>query len=132
MPSKNSKGSAAGRKSNGRGFNAHRFIEYSLTTNDKEVLRAEYSESDFGYGLVEDLIAQGYKFSCSYSDASRCYITTLTDKREGGQFANTSLSGRGSTIANSRVACLYRHYVVAQEDWNIFGSDKDAEPDDFG
>lgn len=119
------------RPSSPRG-NAHRFIEYALSPNDKEILRTEYSESDFGYDLVEDLVSQGYKFSLTYSDSVKSFICTVTDRREDSQFHNVSLSGRGSTIANARISLLYRHFVVAQTDWNILDSGGTKGGEDFG
>lgn len=129
---KNSKSSGRGAKRSSSGPNGHRFIEYDLTSNDRQILRDEYSESDFGYDLVEDLIHQGYKYSCSFSEASSCFIATLTDKRKDSQFLRTSVSGRGATIAHSRMSLLYRHFVVAQEDWHILDSSGPTNIDDFG
>lgn len=131
MPN-NRKDAGRGAKRSSTSLNGHRFIEYDLTANDKEVLRSEYSESDFSYDLIEDLVQQGYKFSLSYSEASSCYIATITDRRQDSQFNNTSLSGRGATIAHARIACLYRHFVVAQEDWNVFGSGSVPRLEDYG
>lgn len=130
---------ATDRKPGGRGAKrsssnrfGHRFIEYDLTANDKEILRSEYSESDFGYGLVEDLVIQGYKYSCTHSEANSCYICTLTDRRADSHFENTSLSGKGGSISQARMALLYRHYVVAQEDWSILDQAGHKPFEDFG
>lgn len=130
---------ATNRKSRGQGARrsssnqfGHRFIEYDLTANDKEVLRSEYTESHFSYDLVEDLVMQGYKYSCTYSEANSCVICTLTDKRQDSHFQNTSLSGKGSNVRQARMALLYRHYVVAQEDWSILDQGGDKPVEDFG
>lgn len=129
---RNRKSSGQGAKRSGSNQFGHRFIEYDLTANDKEVLRTEYTEADFSYGLVEDLIGQGYKYSCSYSEASSCYICSLTDKREDSHFKSTSLSGRGASISQARMALLYRHFVVASEDWSIFDAGDRKSVEDFG
>lgn len=128
----NRKSNGQGAKRNSSNQHGHRFIEYDLTSNDKEVLRSEYTEQDFGYDLVDDLIGQGYKYSCSWSDASSCFIASLTDKRQDSHFSNTSLSGRGASVTQARMACLFRHYVVASEDWSILDTGGGKSLTDFG
>lgn len=96
------------------------WINYDLTSADKEWLSSAELDVELPASLVDDLVMEGYKFSISSDARNNCFVASLTDKFTGGAFENHCLTGRGATPAAARVSLLYRHVVLAQGDWAFF------------
>ena len=112
-----SDGNAA--KSNGKD-RPFTWINYDLSSKDKEWLSSADVASEFPAGMEYDLVVEGYKFSISLDARNSCFIASITDKDDKSPYYNHCLSGRGSTPAHARTSVLYRHVVLAQGDWSFF------------
>lgn len=119
-------------KKNGARLSDFRFINYDLSSEDKEQLKSMDCAFEFTTEVVEGLVQEGYKYSLTYDPNNHSFIASLTDKSPGSDFINACLSGRGSSAANARYSLLYRHLVVSQGDWGVFGSLKNPESPEFG
>lgn len=109
----------------------HRFLDIRLNERQKDDLRGYDLEEEFPRDMVDDLVRQGYKYSLSYDPKNDTYIASLTDRLPGSAFQSTTLTGRGSTAANAHAALLYRHFVVANEEWGNFPQSQDVPSPDF-
>lgn len=116
--SKNGNAKAAG-KASPKGGSAFRFLNYSLRADDKVWLQSHDTETELPDTALDDLVAQGYKYSLSYQEAGDCFVASITDRVETSPHHNVCLTGRGSTARNARVSLLYRHLVVCDGDWTI-------------
>jgi hypothetical protein len=126
MASKNGKKEA---KTNGAAF---RFINHSLSAKDIEQLNSLDLGLEFPYGLLDELVMEGYKFSLSYDDKNATCVASITDRQQASAFYNCCLTGRGSTPAHAFAALLYRHLVLAETDWSFFGQPDVAGSPEFG
>jgi hypothetical protein len=92
MASKNGKKEA---KTNGASF---RFINHSLSAKDIEQLNSLDLGLEFPYGLLDELVMEGYKFSLSYDDKNATCVASITDRQQASAFYNCCLTGRGSKM----------------------------------
>lgn len=122
------KGSGGGSKSNGRsGLPKMVWINHDLTKDDKTRLTDKGLFGDLSGFDVGGLAEQGFKYSLSPDEKHDCYVASLTQKRQDDAYYNHCLVGRGSTPTNARVSLLYRHLVLAEEDWSFFGQGEDGD-----
>lgn len=128
-----SKKNGAG-KSNGNSGNKYgiTWVNYDLTSKDKEWLSSANVASEFPPGMVDDIVFEGYKFGLSPDARNSCFVASLTDKVEGGAFYNHCLTGRGATPAAARISLLYRHVVLAQGDWSFFHQPSNTADEIYG
>lgn len=108
------------------------FINYRLSRDDVSALEALDCDAEFPYGLIDEFVLEGYKFSSSYDEKNQTCIASLTDRVSGSAYENKCLSGRGATPADAWHALCYRHLVLAQSDWAFFGSSDDSETPRYG
>lgn len=99
-----------------------RFLNHSLSSDDKERLRA--LDIDVEYPLAEflALAGTGYKVGLSYDERGSCFVASLTDREKTSTFYNACLTGRGSTIAMAVASLLYRHNTLAQGEWGALAA----------
>lgn len=119
------------RKKGTKNEQAFRFINHTLTTAQRDDLRAMDVGTEFPAEMVDELVVEGYKYSLSLDRGNQTFVASLTDRDEQSPFYNACLTGRGSTPANARAALLYRHVVVAQLDWSNFGEVGSVHTSDF-
>jgi hypothetical protein len=96
---------------------AFRFINIELTKEQKSDLKALVETGEFGYSALHDLHGNGFKVTLSSSDDGKRYTCSITDKSPNSAFWNACITASGSTPLNAVNALLYKHYVVANEDW---------------
>jgi hypothetical protein len=98
------------------------WITYDLNSEDKVRLEDQgLVDSLAGYD-VDALAFEGFKYSLSPDAKNSSFIASITDKSPESRFYNSCLSGRGSSPANARISLLYRHVVLAEGNWEFFGS----------
>jgi len=113
-------------------FGGYRFINVSLDKTDKERL-AELLHSDtYPIEGLSGLCEEGYKVSFSYDSKNHSHICSLTDVDEGSPFHKCILTGRGSTALNGWLSACYKHFVLAEGDWEKFGSREESGSSGFG
>lgn len=107
-------------------FGGYTFLEYRLSTVDKERLEALDIDAEFPFTGIAGLVSQGYKVSFSEDPRNSTCICALTDNRNESPFFKSILTGRGGTAAKAWAALCYKHFYLAQEDWaNISKVDLD-------
>lgn len=113
-------------------FGGFRFINVSLTKEDKDKLAALDGSVEFGFELVLSLVEQGYKFSANIDTKHNAYVATLTDLNPDSPFFKHMLTGRGSNATFAWFSLAYKHFYMAQEDWTNFHIDLSDNGSDFG
>jgi len=69
---------------------------------------------------LEDLVASGAKLSVAYDHENESWVATITGRLCVGLDGRAAASARGGTYDESVSLLLYKHYVMAQEDWGSF------------
>jgi hypothetical protein len=107
------------------------FINYNLSTKDKEWLQACDAELEFPVKGMLDLVQEGYKLSISADPKNNSFIASLTDREPTSGFHNHCLTGRGATPFDAWVSLAYRHFVVGQGSWANLTTDSDGKPSKY-
>jgi len=110
---------------------AFRFINHTLTTEQKNDLRSMDSSIEFPAEMVDALVGEGYKYSLSFDERNQSFVAAITDRDTASAFYNACLTGRGSTADNARVSLLYRHFHLAQGDWSALTTASGHDVSDF-
>lgn len=122
-------------KSSGAGTSSPygKFLDYTLTTKDKEWLQTADLSLEFPPSRWDGLLETSYKYSQSYDYRNHTYIASLTDREPKSPTYGYTLSGRGISPALARYSLAYRHWILCGEDWTFFLRDNpDAGVEDFG
>lgn len=69
---------------------------------------------------LEDVIASGAKLTVAYDHENESWVASLTGRLCLGLDGRASASARGGTYQESVSILLYKHYVMAEEDWGSF------------
>jgi hypothetical protein len=96
------------------------FINYRLSAEDQEWLRACDTGVDFPLTHLLVLVEEGYKFSLSNDSKNSTYVASITDRLPNSEYQNYCLTGRGASPLDAWVALAYRHAVVGRDGWGQF------------
>lgn len=102
------------------------FVRCELTSEDKKAAKVWIAEnlSDMG-PMLHDVMAENYKFSCSFSQDHDTFTATLTGK-EGSINEFKTLTARHADWLTAAMTVLYKHGVMfAAKVWET-----DSEEDD--
>lgn len=108
------------------------FVNYTLTSADKEWLERADCGAEFPLDSVLELVHEGYKFSLSPDVKNASYVASITDREQASEHFNRCLTGRGATPIDAWHALAYRHFVVARDGWHVFASSGNALPSRYG
>lgn len=98
------------------------YINIRLDDVQKEQFHVWFSESSQEIGvLLEDILADGAKFSLSYDDENQCFVATIAgallqdDSRD--RFTSTSRAG---SVSETMALSLWKHYVLCAADYSQY------------
>jgi len=109
------------------------FVNYDLTAEDKVAFKA-WAHENAGmpmFELMMNALEKGFNLSCKWSDFEGCHTAFLIATPKVKELNGWLLSGRGSTPFGAIAGCLFRHFVLFDEDWPIREDMKRARDDDF-
>jgi len=109
-------------------FGNSRFINYSLSNEQKAELKALPYTSDQFVSDLDRLADSSYKVSFSYDDYNQCYSCFITPRDEKSPNKGLVLTARGSTVLKSFKQALYLHYTLFEENWADFYVPANREP----
>lgn len=109
----------------------NKFINISLTVEQKKDLAQSEPLVAFPLELLFDLVEEGFKVSLSEDKRNNSYRCSLTDGREGSPHEGFTMSGRGRYPAAAWASVCYRHYVICQQDWSTFQESDEGSGSDF-
>lgn len=113
--------------SNSNGFVPAKFVNYSLSAEQKKELKATELTLEYADDIMTKLTEANYKVTFSYDDFGECFAAHIVPK--GGQHKNAGfiLAGRGSTPLKALKQAAYMHWQIFDEDWSEFYSAKGRE-----
>lgn len=97
-------------------FKPAKFLNITLTPEDKERIKATNPyTADFDDSL-QRLLGQGYKLSIKFDERNDAFVSWIIAP-DGGENKGYILPGRGSTALKAIRQALYIHHVILQGLW---------------
>lgn len=89
------------------------FINVSLNDGDKAAFHAWYDENaDHVTSMLDDLLAEGMKYSVGYDRENECYITTFTGCLVEGANLRCAVTSRSGTWAECDALAIWKHFIL--------------------
>lgn len=118
----------------GKGKNAskktqdYQFVRCELRAEDKKACKVWIDENaaDFG-AMLHDVVASGYKFSCSFSADFDTFTASLTGKPDESVNEFKTLTARHKDWQIAAMTLLYKNAVMFRS--GVWETDQDTEDD---
>lgn len=89
------------------------FVNYQLTTEQKEEAKALYCQDSFDlFEAAARILVQDYKLSCTYASDQRCFIVSLIGRREGHQNYDMCMTSRHGSYEVAMAYLVYKELNV--------------------
>lgn len=111
-------------------FNDVRFVNYELSKEEREALKAMPLWSEDWSTWFLRACDDGYRFSIRFDDYSHAYACFMSTLREDSPNFNAILPGRGSEPIKALRQALYKHWALAECEWNHLDRALNDEIDD--
>lgn len=93
------------------------FINCQMASTERPKVTKFGENADKIWGLVEQLLNDGYKLSWSFDRSRGAYVASLTCKAVDDDNFNQTLSAWSSGWYDALVAVLYKHFVYLSAVW---------------
>jgi len=95
------------------------FINVTVTDAERQEFHAWYDEHAGEVNdLLDDLLAEGMKYGCSFDRENECYVATIT----GALIANSNMrccvTTRAGTWADVNALCVWKHYILCAANYD--------------
>lgn len=108
-------------------FNDVQFINWSLTTEQKQDCKQFLTtDGDYDEALVV-IIQAGYKVTASYDGFRDCFTASVVPTKDAKNNQGYILTGKGSTPLKAIKQALYIHYRIMDEDWSSYSTARSVE-----
>lgn len=104
-----------------------RFVDISLAGVTKDDISAEFGDIDAIGDAVDRLLRSGYRIGISFNGATNSYVASLTCRDAASSNAGCTVTSHAAGWWFVIQVMLYKHYVVAREDWTKQGTDGAVE-----
>lgn len=94
-----------------------KFVDISLGETTLKDVGVEYPTIDEVNEHLSNALMNGYRLSVSYNPANDAVIASFTCKDEESVNAGCTLSAFAGTWADAISVLLYKHYVIAKQNW---------------
>lgn len=89
------------------------FINVSLNEGDKAAFHLWYDQNaDAVAHMLDDLLAEGMKYSVAYDRENECYITTLTGGLVQGANLRCAVTSRAGTWGDADALTVWKHFIL--------------------
>jgi len=102
------------------GFQPAKFINYSLSQEQKNELKSTEFSLEYADDILVKLTESNYKVTFSYDDFAECFAAHIVPKGSQHKNAGFILAGRGSTPLKALKQAAYMHWQIFDEDWSEF------------
>jgi len=102
------------------GFLPAKFINYTLSKEQKDELKATEFSLEYADDILVKLTEANYKVTFSYDDFAECFAAHVVPKGTEHKNAGFILAGRGSTPLKALKQAAYMHWQIFDEDWSEF------------
>lgn len=89
------------------------FINVNLNDGDKGGFHDwDLTNREDVPNLLDDLLAEGMKYSAAYDQENECYIVTFTGGLVEGANLRCAVTSRASTWAECNALAVWKHYIL--------------------
>lgn len=89
------------------------FINVNVTDAEKGEFQSWYDEnSQHVNAMLDDLLAEGIKYGCSFDQENECYIVTFTGALVEGANTRCCVTSRAGTWADTNALAVWKHYIL--------------------
>ena len=108
-----------GKRANGKDveFSFKGFLSFPLNAEAKNHFRQWFAEGMSDEVDFDAILANGYKFSCSYYAGNGNYTASFTCVNPDLSDFGYALSAFGPDSSVARALLLYKHSILAEGDW---------------
>lgn len=97
------------------------FVNIHMSEDDKRDFRLWQDQAVTEIGsLIGDVVRSGITLSLTYDAQNWCYVCSLTGSGWLNSGFRQTLTSRGGTYQDSIELALYKHLVMAEEDWGQY------------
>jgi len=94
------------------------FANVSLNEGDKVAFYAWLEENRAHYpAMLQDILNEGMKYSCSYDRENQCFIVTLTGCLIVGSTTRAATTTRAGTWTEADALTVWKHYELLGEEY---------------
>lgn len=96
------------------------YLNVNLTAEQEAEFDAWYGAGSFTLDLLFETLDFGYKIAFSIDDFNDGIAVTMYAKSTKLDWAGWTLSAWAGTLDEAAAFCFYKHWFVANQDWNQF------------
>lgn len=111
-------------------FNDVKFVNYELTKEEREALKALPAWSEDWDSWLDRASDAGYSITLKFDAFSKAFSAFMSVREVSHPNYGAILTGRGSTQLKALRQVLYKHWALAQEEWNRLDRGLNEEIDD--
>lgn len=108
------------------------YHKINLTREQNEDFEVNHAQAEVSSSELDILINNGYKISLAWDDYNTGVSATLYAKDKKLEWAGYSLSAWAGDVNTALALLLYKHYVVAQEQWEIVKPEREGSDTKWG
>lgn len=105
-----------------------KFLNVELGESQKSSCQHWIASQPDIWSIMDGVISEGYKVSHSVDARSGAHMATITDRRDGSEFAGHCFTIRGRDYGTALLRLCWVHTVYLDGDWtNIAGNTADND-----
>lgn len=108
------------------------YHKINLTREQNEDFEANHSQTEVTFSELDILINNGYKISLNWDDYNTGVSASLYASNQKMEWAGYTLSAWAGDAQTAVALLLYKHYVVAQEQWEIVKAEREGSDSKWG
>lgn len=110
----------------------HGYHRINLTREQTEVFERDYLNEPVSFDEIGILVNEGYKISFSWDDYNSGVSASMYAQNAKMEWAGYTLSAWAGDPDTAIKLLLFKHYVVAQKQWEIVKPEREGSSAKFG
>lgn len=108
------------------------YHKINLTREQNEVFESEYASLSARFDDIDILINNGYKLSFSWDDYNSGVSAALYAKDQKMDWAGYTLTAWAGDAQTALNLLLFKHFIVAQQKWEIVKAEREGSDTKWG
>jgi len=108
------------------------YHKINLSREQNEDFEANHSQTQVTFAELDILCNNGYKFSLSWDDYNTGVSASLYAQSKKMEWAGYTLTAWAGDAQTATALLLYKHYVVAEEQWEIAKHEREGSDVKWG
>ena len=98
------------------------FVEISLAGHTREAIMEAVPDFDTVFNKSSELLQDGYRIAFSYNSANDAFTVSVTCRDDDSPNKGMTFTAFAGDWYTALQVALYKHYVVAEGDWNTISA----------